>query len=82
MREVSIDQRKKYFTAFTSFEKARDYEVCSYVVMLENKGTKNDRITIGKFDNYLIYLYLVTMNAFKIMACTALMSLLSLLYFI
>ena len=48
LREVPIDQHRKYFTAFTSFEKSRDYEVCSLVVMLDNTGDRTDRITIGK----------------------------------
>ena len=51
LRETPIDQRKKYYTAFTSIEKARDYEVCSYVVILDNLGERMDRITIGK-DKY------------------------------
>ena len=80
LKEVDIDQRKKYFTAFTSFEKARDYDVCSLVVIVENKGDRNDRITIGKIT--LTIYNLVTMSSLKLAASILLLSFVSLLYFI
>ncbi len=51
-QEINVNPNKKYYTAFYNVELFKNPRVCQYVMIIDNtKGTKKDRIIIGKFYN-------------------------------